>query len=334
MHTDNGNYNNQIGVPMTMLSMPLSTDILIVELGMNHMSEISYLSTLCEPDLAIITAIGNAHIGELHSLDNICKAKCEIKDGMHGGPIFIPASEPLLHTFAYPNLLTCGINEEGGDFWLEVLPCALQATLHLPTKACLSLSLPTKKMPVIRGLLYSAAIGYSLGLNMEAMLAKVGECDMPAGRQEFMQLYGITIIDDAYNASPESVDAALALLYDMPCCSKKYILFGDMLELGDKSTALHEKVGERIAQYQFDRLYCIGSGAKITAQSAIRHGMDETAVTFWENDAAMPNVIDHIVARIEPGDILLVKGAHNSGIKGAVALCKSKLKERYEYEGE
>ncbi|MGB0874964.1 MAG: UDP-N-acetylmuramoyl-tripeptide--D-alanyl-D-alanine ligase, partial [Synechococcus sp.] len=237
-----GNNNNDVGVPLTVLGASAADAALVIEMGMRGPGEIERLSRCTEPDLAVITNIGTAHIGRLGSREAIAAAKCEITAGLHPkGTVVIPAGDPLLDSALAavwsgrvlrvrladdPEVESDLVGDVTGDQLLigaDRLPLQLEGRHNA------------------RNLLLAVAVADQLGVSRQALQAM--QVTVPGGRNRRLQQGGLTLLDETYNASPEAVLAALDLLAAQP--GRRFAVLGTMLELGERSLELHQEVAAR-----------------------------------------------------------------------------------------
>ncbi|WP_026675967.1 UDP-N-acetylmuramoyl-tripeptide--D-alanyl-D-alanine ligase [Fictibacillus gelatini] len=246
-HKTKGNYNNHIGLPLTILSMPEQTEVLILEMGMSGFGEISLLSKIAEPDVAIITNIGESHIEALGSREGIAKAKLEIKDGLkESGVLIIDGDEPLLEHVCSKNVLKCGYNENstlhidniegdenGYSFQLE----GGTTTYYLPLLGKHN----------VKNAVYAIAVGHYLNIEENAIKEGLMNLTMTKMRLEkYKGQKGALLINDAYNASPTSMIAAIEAIKGLNNYPKKVVVLGDMYELGNEEESMHRAVAPHI----------------------------------------------------------------------------------------
>ena len=305
VHSPKGNFNNHIGVPITLLSTPKNSEILIAELGMNHKKEISRLSKCIRPDIGVITSIGSSHIGNLGSREAIANAKLEILDGIEKGIVLLPYSEALLKGVS--NGLYVDLNSSVSDFSLNKLNdhhyeftsiygnLSYNSLIDLPKHLLIDLSF---------------AISVAKILNMTDTeiingIKMISDSDL---RQRFIELNDFTIFDDSYNASLESIKADLVHIskFSRPLGA----FLGDVLELGNNAVSIHEKIGREAAQYKLDHLYLYGEYANVIAKGAIGEGMDPDSI-FINTNLSEPNTsIGHIRKYHFKNELILFKASH------------------------
>ena len=315
-HKTPGNYNNLLGVCLTLLSMPRDTEILVLELGMNHAGEIQELSCLVRPDIAVITNIGTAHIGNLGSRENIAAAKLEILQGCAPDALFLrPCGEPLLHVPKDRAITEMEIGKE------KTCVCHFENLFLRRAETVADYFFDTRYFPAlyVAGVgehiamcgAFALAVGCILGINEEGIRKGLRATGTEKMRQEILTRHGITVILDCYNASPESVRAALHTLQEMDTSSshRKCALLGDMLELGDQTRKLHEAAGEACVAAGVTQLFTFGAAAENIAAGAERCGMKKEAIHHNPNPAAPEISAGQLSEYLQPGDILLIKAS-------------------------
>lgn len=319
-HKNQGNLNNDLGLPLTVLSMPEHCDVLVAEAGMSHAKELAYLSNLVRPDIAVITNIGTAHIGNFGSREVIAKAKLEILQGLTpNGIALYDGDEPLLQNI--PSGISVGFSESCSYrirkvcFTTDPIPCT-EFTLQTPNAVIENLRICGLGTHFAQDAAFALAIGELLSVPIEtSRLALFSALQTPLrGRQSRTVKHGICIIDDSYNASPESMYAALASLQMEPVKkgSHKICVLGSMLELGELSSLLHKQVGKKAAFCDF--LITYGIKAKAIADGAQEAGMPSTRIHSFSEADKTTALVHLCQSLLHPGDILLCKGSHAMGL--------------------
>ena len=305
-HSSYGNFNNSLGLLHTILSAKVDTETLVVEMGMNHTGEISSLSRAIMPDVAVITNVGNAHIGNLGSREAIAGAKMEIADGMKNGALIVPYGEPLLS-----GTHTTSINCDGGDFALFIDGETDRATKFNFRGANLNLkgaSIALKGEHLMRALSFALASADMLGACEDEVYDGLTSIAPSLLRQRRFKLGRYDIYDDTYSSSPEAAMAVIkALTSDYE--SKVSAVLGDMLELGDASEELHRRVGAFAAECGIRKLYLIGKLAKDIATGALSKGMAPECIFINENAKDLELTADQI-QRSYDTELLIVKASH------------------------
>ena len=310
-----GNNNNDIGVPLTLLETTAAHGAVVVEMGMRGPGEIARLSRCAEPDLAVITNIGTAHIGRLGSREAIAAAKCEITAALHpDGVVVIPAGDPLLET-ALAEVWTgrvLRVRLEGDATAAADLTGEVSAE-HLTFDGH-SLSLPLQGRHNARNLLLAVAVARELGVADEAL--EDLQVSVPGGRNRRLRQGGLTVLDESYNASPEAVLAALELLAVQP--GRRFAVLGTMLELGDCSVELHAAVAARAAELKLDGLVVVAADPEAAAMAAAAASLDRLAVVSRPDAAAEP--LRHW---LQSGDVVLLKASRGVALERLLPLLPS-----------
>lgn len=305
-HATHKNQNNDIGVPLTLFSMPHDTEVLIVEMGMNHSGEIGKLSRCVHPDIAIILNVGTSHIGNLGSRENIAKAKLEITEGLGKNALLIPKNETLLECKT-PHL-TFSTTDKNSAFYLEKnedkrISFYSHNTLFLTSKFNL------KEDHYLNCLSAAASAAVLIGLNPLDLIRGISSISYNNTRQSFIFTKNICFMADLYNASLESITAGLEAFNSMIDYNKKSILLGDVLELGDKTEEIHKKIGRLISNYPFHNIYLFGKYSSYTRDSAVENGIPTERI-FVNEDICSPEITaDQIKANYTEGEIIFVKGS-------------------------
>ena len=302
------NHNNDIGMPMAILAMPEDTEVAVLEMGMNHFREISYLSHIANPDVAVIVNIGTMHIEFLGSRDGIRKAKMEIVEGMGpNGMLLLNGDDLMLWNLDRKpeQRITYFGQGEGCDVrGVEVK----QAGDHLTFRAeAGKLSVPVDMLLEGEHFVNDALAAVAVALKLAVPSERIGESLATfrnlSGRQEILKTDKYTIIQDCSNAGPESMAAALNVLGNRP--GRHVAVLGDMLELGDCSKAEHYKVG-RIAAEKAELVFAYGPNASRIINGTATGGMPESKARAYENREAL---VRDLKRAVKPGDVLLFKGS-------------------------
>lgn len=308
-----GNYNNEIGLPLTILRLK-DHEAMILEMGMSAFGEISLLTSIAKPTTAVITIIGSSHIGELGSRENILKAKLEILEGLdEQGSLIFNNDNDLLHNWNENNNdnhkhITYGIENKSMLMATDIVLKEQSSEYKIKYDD----NIYTVKVPVggkhfIYNSLAAICVGIKYGIDLDSIIKGISEFNLTKRRMEILKnSKGVTIINDSYNASYESMKAALEYLSNTKA-NKKIAVLGDILELGEFSKQMHENVGEEVAKNNIDILITVGKEAKNIANKAIELGMNEQKVYQYDNNEEVINKIKQIE---ENDDIVLIKASN------------------------
>ena len=306
-----GNNKNNIGLPFTILGLQ-EEEAMVVEMGMNHFGEISLLTSIAKPTICVITNIGTSHIGNLGSRENILKAKLEILEGCDSPIVIINNDNDLLHNWYEKkknqiNIKTYGIKQASDlnakSITLEEV--SSRFTCYLDGKEQ-NICVPVGGEHFILNSLCAVMVGKVLKIDSEKIIKGIESFELTKKRMDITELEnGIKIINDAYNASLESMKASIKFLSDIKE-GRKIAILGDMFELGDFSKELHEKVGEEITKNQIDVLICSGENAKYIVKKA-KENMEDKNIYYLENKEEIINLLSEIS---KPGDVILWKASN------------------------
>ena len=302
------NFNNDIGTPLTLLGLDHTHEAAVIETGMNHFGEIRYLGEMVQPDIAVISNIGDAHIEYLGSREGILKAKAEILENLRpGGTVILNGDDALLNTLTPPfETLRCGQGEncayrvgEIADHGVDGITCRLTTP-----QGEYRLTIPAPGEHMVYSASMAAAIGEKLGLTA-AEIARGVACYTPTGsRMRVLRLpEERTVLDDCYNANPQSVTAALEILAKTDCAQRVAVL-GDMGELGDLTAQAHYNMGALAVMLGIDLVIAIGTHAAKIAEGVECSGGE--VQHFATKEEALPT----IRAQLTPQTAMLIKASH------------------------
>lgn len=303
-----GNLNNEIGVPQMLFRLEDSHTAAVIEMGMNHFGEISRLTRAVAPTVGLITNIGVSHIENLGSRAGILQAKLEILEGMApDAPLIVNADNDMLRTVKLGDrpLLTFAIDDQSADFTATDIAeqgSTTAFTVHHSTFTR-PVTIPTVGIHNVYNALAAMAVGYVTGVDPAAAAAALANY-VPAGmRQNLVQVGGVQVIEDCYNASPDSMRAALQTLGKLPV-HRRYAVLGAMLELGDYAKEAHTQVGKMAAENGIDGVLAYGADAAYIVEAAKQAGL-ENARLFDTKEA----LAQALAQQVQPGDGVLFKGS-------------------------
>lgn len=317
-----GNLNNEIGLPSTVFRLDSDYEAAILEMGMSAFGEISRLSHVAQPNIGIITKIGVSHIEHLGSREGILKAKLEILDGLKpGAPLVVNGDDDLLSTVSLSDrrVITFGIENENCDYRavdVEQSGYSTSFTVLFDGKEQ-RVTIPTVGTHNVYNALSAFAAGVYLGVKPEAAANGLSKYVTSGMRQNVKEFNGITVIEDCYNASPDSVRAAAEVLCGMKA-DKKCLCFGDMLELGELSEKAHRDVGALVASKQIDCFYTYGKMAAVSAQTAVAQGAK--CVKAFDDKQALANELKNMLSS---GDAVLFKASRGMKLEEVIQIFTS-----------
>ena len=327
VHKTKGNYNNDIGLPLTILDMPCDTEVAIFEMGMNHFGEIDLLSSIALPNIAVITNIGVSHIEFLGSRDGILKAKSEIinhldKDGI----LLLNGDDEYLRKLFYlvnQEIITYGFNKDNIANVIEYEELGfdgLKASLKT-NKDLYDLKVNILGKHMLYHVLTGIVIGEKLNMTKNEIIQGINTYRTEKMRLNMVKLENdILIINDTYNASVDSMKSSLDLLKSFNTSGRKVAILGDMFELGFYAKEAHEQVGEYAANSKIELLICVGKSSKWMYKKAIQTNSDDITVVYFENKEEL---IVELPNLLMIKDTILLKASRGMKLEDAI----DKIKE-------
>ena len=315
-----GNFNNEIGLPLTLLGLSTEHQWAILELGTNNPGEIARLAEICSPDIGVLTNIGPAHLEGLGSIEGVMQEKGDLLKSLGpGGKAILNADDPRVIQLAsstkaevilYGLSREATIRAEDVDETKDTISFTL---IFAGESTSVRLNSPGRFM--VSNALAAAAVGHQIGLSCRTVKTGIEAFKPVSGRMNIKHMAGgINLIDDTYNANPESMKAAFVTLKTMRAGARGVVVIGDMLELGYQAPSLHRKVGARAARSGISRLYAYGEFAAEVTAGALDEGMQPTE-TFEGTHA---EIVEDLKDWLRPGDWLLVKGSRGLAMEKVV----------------
>lgn len=330
VHKTQGNYNSTLGMPLSLLSMQNDTEVSVLEMGMSNFGEIEYMSRIAEPDLAIVTNIGTSHMEYLGSRENICRAKMEITKGLkRGGTLLLNGDDPLLRAYPTPDIQPIFV---GIDTPSDFQACNIREELTRTVfdivyggRTVRNAVIPTVGRHNVYAALFAFAVGVRMNLDEESILNGLNRYRPVGLRQNVYEVGGIHVIEDCYNASPESMKAAIGVLESLSGQLKSgrmAAVLGDMYELGENAARFHEEIGLYFAKHGGSLLYTFGALAEEYANGAVLGGLDPERI-FRNRDTRAPQISGEMLLHsLRPGDVLLVKASRGAAAERILAYLK------------
>ncbi len=314
------NFNNDLGVPLTLFRLREEHEIAVVEMGISHFGEMRNLSRIVRPDMALITVIGHAHLEFLQDRAGVLRAKSEILDGMdENGVVFVNGDDDLLRSMdcrgrkkvMFGTTPDCAVYAEqfaAGETGSRCVICGGDRRIEA--------EIPAFGAHMIYAALAAAAIGIHMGLTDEEIAAGIRAYEPVGFRSRVERSRTLTVINDCYNANPDSCSMAIHSLAEMDCPGRRVCILGDMLELGENGPALHRELGVYAAGQGMDLVLCCGSLSRQT-----HAGAAEGTNSRWyvEKSALMAD----LAAQIRPGDTVLVKASRGMHFEEIVEKLKA-----------
>jgi UDP-N-acetylmuramoyl-tripeptide--D-alanyl-D-alanine ligase len=313
-----GNFNNHIGLPLSLIELRQRPEMAVVELGMNHAGEISTLVRVAEPDVRVWTNVGEAHLGFFASLDAIADAKAEILEGAVASTLLVAnLDDPLIaaRIGAFRGrVVTFGIESAAADVRASaVVDRGIDGTsARLTTRrGAVEITTPLLGRANLANILAATAVAEEFGVPLASVATRAAQLRPSAHRGEVLRLAsGVTVIDDSYNANPTATRKALDVLAGA-AAARRIAVLGEMLELGDRSEDLHRGIGRGAAGAGVDVLFAVGGApAKALADAALAAGMPAASVRYF---ATSDEAAGAAAALVKTGDVVLVKGSR--GVK-------------------
>lgn len=307
-----GNNNNNIGLPFTILRLK-DEEAMVLEMGMDHLREIALLSKIARPNICVITNIGTSHIKTLGTQENIFKAKLEILEGAENPTIIINNDDKILNKWYEKNKKDKNIIAYGIKNKSDIMAKDIEVTLENSRYTCvvdeeeIKIKIPVGGEHFVSNSLCATAIGKVLEIENENIAKGIESFELTKQRMDITELEtGIKVINDAYNANCESMQASLKILGNSNQ-NRKIAVLGDMLNLGEYSKELHEKVGKAVAENKIDILICQGDETKYIVEEAEKQGIKKEKIYKLES---REQVIEKLEEIVEPGDVILIKASH------------------------
>lgn len=318
VHKTKGNFNSQIGLPLTILEMKRDTEFLILEMGMSEKGQIRNLSRIAQPDVAIITMIGQSHLETLGSREEIAKAKFEIIDGLNDDGLFLyNGDEPLLSQ----NINMLGIESKsfGGKYTNDLFPTNVQLDeygVHFKlNNTKIQYDVPLHGKHNILNAIVGIAVGQFYKVPIEKIQEPLQQINITQMRFQFLTAKtGFTIINDAWNASPSSMKAAIETLQKLNAYEKKIIVIGDMLELGKEAKTYHREIGKMLNEESIQYVFTYGALSEIVAEEARKNYHTGKVQSFDNKD----EIAEEILKVITKKDVVLLKGSRGMALEEIV----------------
>jgi len=327
-----GNWNNLIGVPLSLFSLDGSQEAAIIEMGMSEKGEIKRLAEIAQPDIGVITNVGPSHLENFSGLDDIRDAKGELFDCLGPEQTAIAnvgdervrylaektRAQKVYFGIAAGDLQAGNIDEthtDGISYDLDIKGRTVRITTDRPGRT------------FVLNDLAAAAIAHTLGIDPDTIRKGLEKSPPVQGRMEKINIHGITLINDTYNANPVSMAAALTLLGKMNTAANRIAVLADMLELGKDSPRFHEELGEKAAAANLDGLFLYGPGQLSVMTGAVKAGMAPDRIQVFEDIQALCRRLD---AQLQPGTAILLKGSRGMRLERVITHIKKTRKQATE----
>ena len=305
-----GNFNNELGLPLTVFGLREEDEVAVLEMGINHFGEMHRLSKIARPDICVITNIGTCHLEFLGDRDGVLRAKSEIFDFIApDGKIVLNGDDDKLSTLKEVKEIVpqfFGIESERGIRATDIEIVGLKGVkckIHDGTES-FAVTIPIPGYHMVLNALAATAVGRALGMSYEEIRRGIEKLQALDGRFHIIEENGITIVDDCYNANPMSMKASLGVLAD--AAGRKVAILGDMGELGGEERQLHEEVGRFAAELDIPVFFCVGALCRCMAETIRQLDPGKQVITVDTVDEAL----EAMKGVIRAGDTVLVKASH------------------------
>lgn len=317
-------YNNDVGVPLTLLELARHHEAAVLEVGTNHPGELAPLVKMIQPTVGVMTSLGREHLEHFGTLEAVAEEEGYLGELLgQEGRFFVNGDSPLVdRVTARSRAPVVRVGLQTGNDWRATLEAVDADGVTFVVSGCESrwdgeYRLPLLGRHQVTNALLAIAVGAHLGLERDAILLGLAQCPQPRGRMESRRVNGLWVLDDAYNANPDSVMAALETLRALPCSGRRIAVLGDMAEVGARAEELHAEVGERAAGLGLDGLWVVGPLAARVGWAAREAGM-EAVEMFADVDGAT----HALVGAVSEGDVVLVKASRSARLERiSDALC-------------
>ncbi len=324
-----GNWNNLIGLPLSLFQLNATMKVAVLEMGMSEKGEIGRLTEICKPQIGLITNIGPCHLETLTTLEDVAEAKAELFERLESSDIAIINKDDFraasLAERTHAEIVSFGV-EKGDIHALNIRSyncCGAEFDLNVMGEKT-TVRLKSLGKQFLSNALAAAAIAHTIGSGTEEIRKGLESFTGIPGRMETINLGGVQIINDAYNANPVSMQASLSALSSITTGNHKIAVLGDMLELGPQSIKFHTQIGEKAAGLNIDHLFLIGDFSSFVRKGAVSGGMNSKNITVCDN---LKNIADILKNKMVDGDSILLKGSRKMEMEKIIELLKPKLSD-------
>lgn len=325
VHKTGGNFNNHIGLPYTILSMPADTEVAVLEMGMNHRHEIEVLTKIVMPDIAIITNVGEAHLEHLGSRAEIAKAKMEIAVGLSAASLLIyPSDEELLKPLITTDYRVATFGKSG-DLRPEMMRTEMEGTSFTTNiEPDVEIFVPIVGEHNVFNTMAAMLAAKELEISASDVKKALANMERSTSRLEWLVgEKGSDILNDAYNSSPTALMAVLKTFMHLEApTKKKFVVVADMLELGADADAFHSKAGKTIEKGSIDKVFAYGDHIKAFAQAASEQ-IGQENVFYFETKEALKTML---LSQVTGDEYIMVKGSYGMGLKDIVEALTGDIK--------
>lgn len=330
-HKTQGNLNNHIGLPLTLLGIEPEHEFAVVEAGMNHPGELAPLAALAQPDIAVVTNVGWGHVEAFDNQDAIAQEKSQLVQALASTGVAIlngdDARVRAMSALTKAPSLFAGAGHDNAFRYdcTQVDEQGVSFDLITPVGSA-RISLPLQAPHLVSNATLAAAVAVECGATLEDVARGLNSVTLPKGRCHITRYRGGWLIDDTYNASPDSMLAAIEMVRQLPGSGRNVALLGAMGELGQHSRMLHEQVGKTAVERGIGLLFALGKDSKFTVEAARNAGLSEKDCAWFEDHASLTQSYRRVSL---PGDRILIKGSRSQKMEQVVVeLASDAVKER------
>lgn len=318
-HASPSSFNNEIGLPVTLLGASPEAEVIVAEMGARHVGDVAILCDVARPEVAVVTNVGVAHLELFGTWERIVEASAEPVDALDpNGTAILNLDDPVVAGFVGRSrgpIVTFGL-DPSADVRAEDVALGPDgrptfALVHASGRSTVTLTVPGEHM--VSNALGAAAVGLTLGVPVQACADALSHSEVSAWRMEtFTTSDGVRVLNDAYNANPESMSAALRTARWMAGEGRLVAVLGAMAELGPITLHEHERVGELAARIRVDRLIAVGPSARSIATAGVREGVEPESVACYDD---AEEALADVRRWTRPGDLILFKGSRVAGLE-------------------
>lgn len=313
-----GSYNNEVGAPTTFLQLTTDTEFLVAEMGASHVGDIARLTAMARPDIGVVLKVGLAHAGEFGGIEHTFAAKSEMVTALDSDRVAVLNRDD-------PRVVEMAELTDARVRWFGLHDDAVVRASDIATSisgTTFTLTIDSESRPVnfavigehhVHNALAAAAVAYELGIDIDRIVARLETVELAErGRMQPFTGRGITVIHDAYNASPDSMTAALkTLALVKPEQGRTFAVLGAMSELGDETGVAHDEIGIQAVRLRIDQIIAVGPDARRIHVSAVNEGAwNDESLHVADNDEAF----ELLTRMLQPGDVVLVKASNSAGL--------------------
>lgn len=321
-HKTSGNFNNHIGLPLTLLNMPSTTEIVVLEMGMSNPGEIEFLSKLVHPDVAVVTMIGESHIQAFGTRENLAKEKLAITTALKDSGLFIyPADEQLIMERLPQNVRLKSVSSMGdADIYAKDIvehKDLTQFTLIENTKERqLEMEIPVPGRYNVNNALMAILVGLEFGISLETSRKQLKDLKITKNRLEWIPgIHQWSLLNDAYNASPSSMKAVLTYFNDLKTSENKVLVLGDILELGEASAQLHAGLATAINLKSYDLVFLYGPEMQ-ALYNELAKSQDSSKVFYFKENK--DELLQALQDRVKKASYILFKSSNGTDLLSVV----------------